>query len=361
MKYPLSLTENYIHNWGLWEAIRELLQNAIDHEGGYKVDYSPETSQLSIKTFGKTLEPKSLLLGASTKQEDPTKVGQYGEGYKMALLVLTKLKHPVEIINGDVKWEPVFEFSEMFGERVLTIQEAQTEEGNDVEFKIGHFTMTDWEEVKAKCLHLGHYSEEYDKYVVDTSYGKVLKCVGGSLFVNGLFVCNTQQDYGYDIKPEYLALDRDRKSVCSFDLQWVSGRIWAEVGVTEETAGDVFEGKTDVRYIGDHSSPEQGNEFYNLAVEKYGDNAYFTDDYKTAKKWEQDGVENVVVVSTCAKELLQKSHHYAEPPKKEILSPYRVVEQLIEKQRRLGIPADLQEVLESLLKISKNWADKRGA
>ena len=78
--YEITISPNYVSNWGIKEAIRELLQNAIDGEtNGYQkiIDYNGQT--LNITSLGIELEAKDLILGCSSKTEQDGMIGKYGE------------------------------------------------------------------------------------------------------------------------------------------------------------------------------------------------------------------------------------------------------------------------------------------
>src|SRR5690606_16628625 len=89
--------------------------------------------------------------------------------------------------------------------------------------------------------------------VIETPIGRILEDekFKGKVFVNGLFVCMYEPyQYGYDFKPEYIKLDRDRKLVSDFDLQWLSSTMWAQSGVLEKVIQLSKEGRADVHYVG---------------------------------------------------------------------------------------------------------------
>ena len=101
--YEIPISPNYVHNWGVQEAVRELLQNAIDADKcGYKKDvlYNKESNLLTIVSTGVTLPVSSLVLGCSTKDENESLIGKYGEGYKLALVVLLRKGYIINICNG---------------------------------------------------------------------------------------------------------------------------------------------------------------------------------------------------------------------------------------------------------------------
>ena len=61
--YEITISPNYVNNWGINEAIREILQNAIDAEtNGYdkQVGYNEITQTLSIISRGTSLSAKDL-------------------------------------------------------------------------------------------------------------------------------------------------------------------------------------------------------------------------------------------------------------------------------------------------------------
>ena len=87
-KYELSLSRNYVSSWGIEEAIRELLQNAKDSNGEDVIDIDKSSGTITITNKNTSIPSSTLLLGNTSKGDDLDKIGQFGEGYKLALLVL---------------------------------------------------------------------------------------------------------------------------------------------------------------------------------------------------------------------------------------------------------------------------------
>ena len=80
--YEITISPNYVNNWGINEAIREILQNAIDAEtNGYdkQVGYNEITQTLSIISIGTSLSAKALILGCYSKEDQDGKIGTYRE------------------------------------------------------------------------------------------------------------------------------------------------------------------------------------------------------------------------------------------------------------------------------------------
>lgn len=135
----LSLSPKYVSGWGVEEAVREILQNAIDQKAdGAEASVSYDRETLSILTDGARLKTSTLLLGESGK-DDERYIGKYGEGYKLALLVLTRERKPVKVVTDAETWTPEFRLSETFGEESLQIdvEETGVPGGEFTEFRIG--------------------------------------------------------------------------------------------------------------------------------------------------------------------------------------------------------------------------------
>lgn len=135
----LSLSPKYVSGWGVEEAVREILQNAIDQKAdGAEVSVSYDRETLSILTDGARLKTSTLLLGESGK-DDERYIGKYGEGYKLALLVLTRERKPVKVVTDAETWTPEFRLSETFGEESLQIgvEETGVPGGEFTDFRIG--------------------------------------------------------------------------------------------------------------------------------------------------------------------------------------------------------------------------------
>ena len=97
--YPITL--EYRKHWKEWEAIRELIQNALDSDKQTTRIYKQD-GNLIIEDKGKGLQVKHLLLGISEKQDKENTRGQFGEGLKIALIVLKRLGYDVEIISNNL-------------------------------------------------------------------------------------------------------------------------------------------------------------------------------------------------------------------------------------------------------------------
>ena len=207
-KYELSITRNYVSSWGMEEAIRELIQNAYD-QGNEDIDFG--NGYISITNKNTSISSSTLALGTSTKRDDIDKVGCYGEGFKLALLVLLREGYNVSIYNGNKVWTPTFEHSDLFETEVLCIEETDGY-GSDLTFEINGIPQYVIDELKDEFV--GISGESYNS--IPTMYGEILTDdkYKGKMFVNGLPIMQDDKfNFGYNFKPEYVRLDRDRKSI----------------------------------------------------------------------------------------------------------------------------------------------------
>lgn len=104
--YELTLTPNYVSDWNFNDALRELIQNGTDQEvldpdNEFQIDYSQKEKVLRLKNRKSVLKINTLLLGRSSKANNEDTVGQFGEGYKIAALVLNRLGKTFTIYNNE--------------------------------------------------------------------------------------------------------------------------------------------------------------------------------------------------------------------------------------------------------------------
>ena len=216
-KYELSLSRNYVSSWGVEEAIRELLQNAKDSDGEEIISIDKSHGNVTIANQNTSIPSSTLLLGNTSKKDDLNKIGQFGEGYKLAILVLLREGKKINIENADKIWLPSFQYSETFGCEVLCIEEEENN-GKDLIFEISGFSQIELNKLENEFLGLN--GQKYSS--IETSYGEILtdSQFKGRVFVEGLPVYEDKNfDYGYNFRSKYVNLDRDRKSINIYDLK----------------------------------------------------------------------------------------------------------------------------------------------
>ncbi|MDD5511676.1 MAG: hypothetical protein PHI12_12835 [Dehalococcoidales bacterium] len=87
-------TSTWRQDWGEWEAIRDIVQNALDESERYTWGYDEEG--LYIRDEGKGVAVADFLLGPPKLKPDWAR-GKYGEGMKIAGLALTRMGYSVRV------------------------------------------------------------------------------------------------------------------------------------------------------------------------------------------------------------------------------------------------------------------------
>ncbi len=264
-KIPLSLAANYVSEWNTWCAVRELIQNAID-AGDYSINISYESNSISIESNGGAIPVSQLLLGNGTKSGDEGKIGKFGEGFKLALLILARQGYDVDIANGVDKWRSSIEYSEMFKAEHLHVKIKESVLGEQfkdrVIINIDGLSSEELEEVSIKYLPENHF--ENKEFGTDSSYGFHVEGDKSQLFVGGLYVCDLdagddEYAYSYNFAPSKLELDRDRNAVCSWNLQHEVSMLLVREGNVELLEELAREDRPDVRGYAEWQSSYGGS------------------------------------------------------------------------------------------------------
>ena len=289
-KYELTISKNYVPEWGVTEAVRELFQNALDQEvispdNKMFFSYDEYDKILSIGNKNSILEPSSLLLGQTSKLNDELTIGQFGEGYKIAMLILLRNGLKVTFFNYGKRevWKPRFVKSRRYKQDLLTVFTGKEVWGkvpdNSLLIKIEGVDANMYEAIVQSNLHLhgvkkSRKSSEYGRLLEDSD-------LKGKIFVNGLYVTSDSTlEYGYDFLPKVLKLKRDRSMVGTFDLKTTINKLWRtlEGDYKGEMARMIVNGASDLDYMEyDFHKSSVSKEVYNTFKEQHGDNAVAID------------------------------------------------------------------------------------
>ena len=243
MKVELSIKSDYFPEWGASEGLRELLANARDavKELGASMDvrYRKETGTLVIENDGATLPHEALLLGHTTKLGKSGVIGRFGEGLKGGVLALVRAGHEIKIRSGAEVWVPKIERSDKFDAKVLVFYVHTGREPKDrVSIEIGNVHPDTYDQLGDHFLFLGKIK---DSERVETSSGTLLLAdrFNGKLFVKGIYVQREDEfSYGYDLSDA--EIDRDRKMLARYDVNFRVSQIWQRALVTRPDLLDPF-------------------------------------------------------------------------------------------------------------------------
>jgi hypothetical protein len=270
MKFTLPISPEYVAHWGLWEAVREIYQNALDEASAdkkceAKIEYFDYNQQLQISTSKGNLLTDSLVLGKTSKRDDQTQRGKFGEGYKLALLVLARsVNHSVTVWTNHERWTVKIEHDEVFKSPVLNIYTDPYMSMEGVMFAIDKVTSDEWATIQANIRP----QEEFFDTILEDEKEK------GRIYVGGLYV-STAKRYacGYAFRPGVIKLDRDRGMVDGFDLAWQTSKLWTNRGHNARLSELLEVEAPDVEYVENHVS--EGSTFasshYSHYYGRYGD------------------------------------------------------------------------------------------
>jgi hypothetical protein len=229
----LTLAADAYPEWeGLWEGIRETLQNGKDAEIQYdapmSVTYDEKKGILYVDNEGCVIPHEALLLGHTTKAAKSGLAGKFGEGLKIGLLCLVRSGHEVIIRSGSEVWTPRIKQSSIFKANVLAVRiDGGRKESKRVRVEIHDVDASDWATYRRRFLFLDE--KERGEIIAVNGEGDILLAPHqkGRLYVRGIFVCcKPDMHVGYNFTSDDVQVDRDRKMVEDFDLKWRIRRMW---------------------------------------------------------------------------------------------------------------------------------------
>lgn len=105
-QFDVNLTLQYENDrWGAWHVVREFISNALDSVGGdvARVSIIEQEGYIHICDHGQGYPITfAKRIGASSKKQDDSSIGQFGEGIKMA--VLTCLRKGLSVMLASQNW-----------------------------------------------------------------------------------------------------------------------------------------------------------------------------------------------------------------------------------------------------------------
>ncbi|MDD5702991.1 MAG: hypothetical protein PHU23_13190 [Dehalococcoidales bacterium] len=246
-------TATWRSEWGTWEAIREIVQNALDETEAYEYGY--DQNGLYISDKGKGVGISNFLLGPPKLKDDWSR-GKYGEGMKIGGLAMIRQGYPVYVETVGRKLFMVFLEQETDRANVETLAALWKESGNlapGTTFHIINYTGDSFADrfavnlPKDKLLAsvpgivntpLQRYNQLYNltfKSILpnqiepDKEYGRIY---ARDIFMQEIKSPFSYNLWGFDLAP-------DRHAARDESQMWRDvGRVWC--GVTDITAIKVF-------------------------------------------------------------------------------------------------------------------------
>lgn len=351
--YELPLSPDYVRHWGVPEAIRELIQNAIDSPAEFEYALLPDG--LVLRSRGVTLDASTLVLGVTSKAGDDRAIGSFGEGYKIALLVLARCEKIVVVNNGNVVWEPEFRQSMQFGTRLLHIVERQSSfigRPDDLEFRILGLDREELEQVVESCLLM---QPPMDDAIV-VPQGRILPSRPGKLYVGGLFICDTELEFGYDVKPQFITLERDRQTVSNWDLKTLTRDMWFATEQHDRVAELISRECPDVEYVQYGGATEQVKEACYRLFQKMHPGGIAARSQKELDEMVERGLTKTVVVGGGFYSAVTASSSYQQAEGQMVVVPTpQAVLQAFFDQYGKYMPRLPKVAMKKLIERSKDW------
>lgn len=207
MIFPIS--EDYIGSWKREDGIQEFISNSLDAGDKVRITHNGEETRISDNGVG--ILKKHFILGIS--QKDKTAIGQFGEGMKMACLVLARTGSPVKIETIGTTYEATLEYSEEFDAKLLVIYFSKNSrtKGTSIVFK-----STKSELEKAKSMFAQFSGSRRKPILMDEM--EISFDNPGVIYSNGLETTKLDAIFSYNIKDKSIVSSRDRNSVDTYKL-----------------------------------------------------------------------------------------------------------------------------------------------
>ena len=312
----LSIKSSYVPSWGLWDGIRELIQNGLDAErelgAKLEVEWVPSTKYgkgedgkgfgiVRVTNEGATMPREALLMGHTTKADRSDLRGQFGEGLKLGCLALVRQGMDVTIRNGSEVWTPIVARSDQYQADVLAFDVERGRKGLDrVCVEMGPVCRETWEVLRRRFLFLVSAQN-----TVETNHGSLLLDPEqkGQVYVKGIYVStDSRLEVGYNFAEA--TLDRDRRMVEGWNLGWLTKQVWISatnkdpkllprlMGMAETSAQDVGTiGESDAGYLNEERRTEAAKAF----LKTYGEDAVPVSTMAESQRLEHLGKKGVVV------------------------------------------------------------------
>jgi hypothetical protein len=214
--------KDYLPQWGIKEALREIYQNFLDY-GEYQVDDRPiNDSEKLIVSIQNGWDPENLdfLRIGNSQKNKLSAIGKHGEGMKMAFLILLREGFKCSILTQRYEVWPDFYTDPEIGE-CFCLRYAMHEEPMPTPYTLTFECNRDVHDA-----FLASIIKPEDVMYDDNYWGQIVDKEAGNIFSGGLFVTHSKNiSKAYNINPQFLPLDRDRSVPRSFDLNYASSKI----------------------------------------------------------------------------------------------------------------------------------------
>ena len=329
-KIVLTLSSEYLGHWTVYDALRELYQNVFDRQeedenASWFSENTKNSEGVSLLLGNKAtlLDRKTLILGVTSKKDDKNAIGKFGEGYKLAILVLLRNSIKVSLVTGHEQWTFGLEHVPQFGMKMLVVTIKQlpiSKQSHDLIFKIVNIPVKAWNSYSQFNLRL---QPKIKLIVTDTCDVLLDKRNRGKIFVGGLYICKYvgSSIYGYDFHPDVFPLGRDRNIIEGFSANWEAARALTQATVENvkvlNNVVDNISKSDDTRFMSSftNSSSVLIDALWNKFIIAYPDTLPVDSEWRSKSLQKEYVSIKLTIVTEREYEVLCKSKGYKEAKK----------------------------------------------
>lgn len=324
----LSISVDYRPDWGVWEGLREFVQNTIDGKtqfgGTTHYDYKEDNHELFLTNHhNTTLKRNTLLLGVTSKknnsgepasqnepasQGEPELIGQFGDGMKIGTLALLRAGKEVHILSGTELWKARIRESKHMSSQVLSFDiYTDVPPFQGVKVRVGGVYPDEWRRAQDNFLH---FTDQETVSVLTEPERK------GKFYVKGIFVQeNPKFFYGYNfLHEDKIKINPDRGMVDTFEI---TNKIGSLLDIMSQGTDEDQEKVLDLLFTEktpEHDAfywPSPTEEFReklkNRFLEHYGEKAVYCESAEEVVEATHNNLTGVQIHATFKQRMFQRA------------------------------------------------------
>jgi hypothetical protein len=225
-------TATWRTEWGEWEAIRDIVQNALDETEGYTWGYDGQGLWISDEGQGMAIE--HFLLGPP-RPKPPYARGRFGEGMKIAALALLRKGYRVRVETvGKEVWLVFLQVKlDTTAEQLAALWRPNGQAAGTTFHIIGYFgdAFADRFAVNIPREQILHQGPSPLREPVQR-YNQLIASPPGRIYARDIYMRGIQSPFSYNLWGFELAPDRHAPR--NESQMWADvGRVWATVNRVE--------------------------------------------------------------------------------------------------------------------------------
>ncbi|MDP2729707.1 MAG: hypothetical protein Q8O55_04425 [Dehalococcoidales bacterium] len=233
-------TSTWRQDWSIWEAIRDIVQNALDETEAYQWGYDDQG--LWIADQGKGVGIADFLLGPPKLKPEYAR-GRYGEGMKISTLVLVRSGYPVHVTTVGKELWVVFLELDIDGTTSLQLNALYKAGGSSrgTKFNIIGYHGSAYadrfavnipkEDILWKGPSLVTQPEQRYNMLYPSHFPESEGAGAGRIFARDIYMRDIGSPYSYNLWSFNLAPDRHAPAS--------EGDVWTDIGRLWATVSDV--------------------------------------------------------------------------------------------------------------------------